>query len=434
MMKTLLEVREFDQISCNPNFQTEYPYLPEEVFQALEDFIFSFSGKEGRADALEFFRIGYRRNVGKVISVNNYVGLIQLKNGYQVQILPKIDFGDEKDNNSVETKKIFVRMLRSMKGFSGKVFSFANLKMDQMPLFEIFINMYLQEVRALVKRGIKSAYVVKEENQNFYKGKLVVSEHIKHNTAHGERFFMSYEEYLVDRAENRLIKSTMLKLQRISKSAENQKDIRQLLVAFEMVSPSVNFQKDFSQIVIDRNTQVYDTLMSWSKVFLLDKSFSTFSGEEKARALLFPMEVVFESFVAEQLKKTLLDLEWKVSVQDKKYHLFDFPEKFALRPDIVITKDNKKQVVLDTKWKKLINNPKINYDISQADMYQMYAYSKKYNASDIWLLYPQTSEMKNHPEISFRSNDDVCVRVFFVNVANIDESLESLKQKLKMGE
>lgn len=430
-MNKLLEVREFEKISCNPNFKTEYAYLPESVFRDLEEFIHAFAGDDEYSDALEFLKISFRRNVGDIISVNNYVGLIQMHNGYQIQVLPKIDFGDDADSKNEETKRVFLRMLRSMKDFPSKVFNEANLKMDRMTLYEIFINMYLQEVRTLVKHGIKSAYIAREDNLNFYKGKLVVNEHIKRNAAHGERFYVCYDEYLVDRAENRLVKATLLKLQGITSSAQNQKEIRQLLTSFEMVRPSVNHQKEFSKVVINRNTKDYDMLMRWSRVFLLNKSFTTFSGGTNARALLFPMEKVFESYVAQQLKKALAELGWEVSTQDKGYYLFDSPRQFALRPDIVITREDGSIIILDTKWKSLVDKPRINYGISQADMYQMYAYSKKYNTPEIWLLYPVNSEMRNHQDISFDSDDGVNVRLFFVDVAKIENSIQSLKMLLE---
>ena len=429
-MKKLLEVREFEKISCNPDFKTEYAYLPEPIFKDLEEFIHAFAGDEEYADALEFLKISFRRNVGDIISVNNYVGLIQMHNGYQVQVLPKIDFGSNPDSKNEETKRVFLRMLRTMKDFPSKVFNEANLKMDRMTLYEIFINMYLQEVRILVKHGIKSAYIGREDNLSFYKGKLVVNEHIKQNSAHGERFYVHYDEYLVDRAENRLVKATLLKLQSITSSAENQKEIRQLLTAFEMVKPSINHQKNFSKVVIDRNTKDYDMLMRWSKVFLLNKSFTTFSGGTNARALLFPMEKVFESYVAQQLKKVLVELEWEVSSQDKGYYLFDSPRQFALRPDIVITREDGSRIILDTKWKYLVDKPRINYGISQADMYQMYAYAKKYETSEIWLLYPVNPEMRDHTDIAFRSDDGVNVRIFFVEVANIENNLLRLRDLL----
>lgn len=429
-MNKLLEVREFEKISCNPDFRTEYAYLPENVFRDLEEFIHAFAGDDEHADALEFLKISFRRNVGDIISVNNYVGLIQMQNGYQIQVLPKIDIGSNPDSKNEETKRVFLRMLRTMKDFPSKVFNDANLKMDRMTLYEIFVNMYLKEVRTLVKHGIKSAYIGREDNLNYYKGKLVVGEHIKQNAAHGERFYVRYDEYLVDRAENRLVKATLLKLQNITVSAENQKEIRQLLTSFEMVRPSINHQKEFSKVVIDRNTKDYDMLMRWSRVFLLNKSFTTFSGGTNARALLFPMEKVFESYVAQQLKKVLVDLDWEVSSQDKGYYLFDSPRQFALRPDIVITREDGTKIILDTKWKSLVDKPRLNYGISQADMYQMYAYSKKYDTPEIWLLYPVNPEMRDHQDISFDSDDGVNVRLFFVDVANIENSLRDLRARL----
>ena len=196
----------------------------------------------------------------------------------------------------------------------------------------------------------------------------------------------------------------------------------------------LNYQKDFSRIVIYRSTKDYDLLMQWSRVFLFNKSFTTFSGGHNARALLFPMEKVFESYVAQQLKNVLLDLDWELSTQDRGFYLFDSPRQFALRPDIVITKADETRVILDTKWKSLVDRPGMNYGISQADMYQMYAYSKKYDTSEIWLLYPQNQEMKDHSDISFKSNDGVNVRLFFVDVADIESSLGDLREKLLQKE
>ena len=78
-----------------------------------------------------------------------------------------------------------------------------------------------------VHDGLRSSYLENEDNLRYYKGKLVVSEQIKRNIAHGERFFVKYDEYQVNRVENRLVKATLLKLGRISDSAENQKEIPQ---------------------------------------------------------------------------------------------------------------------------------------------------------------------------------------------------------------
>ena len=86
----------------------------------------------------------------------------------------------------------------------------------------------------------------------------------------------------------------------------------------------------------------------------------------------------------------------------------------------------KTELIIDTKWKLLTENEDENYGISQADMYQMYAYAKKYNTSDIWLLYPRNNEVGDRTDISFRSDDGVNVRVYFIDVANIEDSIYRL--------
>ena len=166
-MNKLFEVKEFDRIICNSDYKDDvnYRYLDKKHFENLETFIREFSGNN--ADILDFMGIGYCRDTGKIITVKNYVGLIQLKDGFQIQVLPKISFEDEEDINNAKTKNIFLHMLCSMKDFPGKVFNNASLKIQHMSIYEIFINMYLQEVRRLVKRGIKSSYVRQEDNLKY---------------------------------------------------------------------------------------------------------------------------------------------------------------------------------------------------------------------------------------------------------------------------
>jgi 5-methylcytosine-specific restriction enzyme subunit McrC len=429
-MNKLLEVREFDTITCNAN----YKYLDEKTFQELVKFTHEFAGDKENADALEFMRIGYKRNIGDVVSINNYVGLIQMKNGFQVQILPKIDLGSGDDDN-LQTKNVFIKMLRSMKDFPGKAFNEANLKADRMNLYEMFINMYLRDVRRLVKQGIKSDYVEQEGNLNYFKGKFVVSKQLQLNKAHRERFYMSFDEFQPDRPENRIVKATLTKLQALTTSSENAKEIRQLLPAFEMVGDISNLEKEFSQVKLDRNTKDYENLIKWSKVFLMNKSFTTFTGTTISRALLFPMETVYESYVAQQVKKIFCPDGWEISCQDKEHYLFVEPRKqFAIKPDIVAKKCSL-TVIMDTKWKRLINNESKNYGISQSDMYQMYAYSKKYKTPEIWLLYPINSEMRGHEPIKFVSDDKTCVKIHFVDLApeNIEDNLKELKDKINIG-
>lgn len=67
----------------------------------------------------------------------------------------------------------------------------------------------------------------------------------------------------------------------------------------------------------------------------------------------------------------------------------------------------------------------------------MYAYSKKYQTPEIWLLYPVNEVMKD-AEISYESFNqelglETKIRLFFVDVTKIEASLGVLRGKLIEG-
>jgi len=167
----------------------------------------------------------------------------------------------------------------------------------------------------------------------------------------------------------------------------------------------------------------YDKALSWCRVFLLGNSFTAFAGSKVALALLFPMEKVFESFVAAKLRK-LISRDINMRTQDTTYSLFYRPRRaFALRPDIVL-EFGERTVVMDTKW-KLLSDTDRNSGISQSDMYQMYAYGKKYGADRIVLLYPYSDKI-SRTDIGYISDDKVRVDVRFIDLRNPNETLDKL--------
>ncbi len=326
-------------------------------------------------------------------------------------------------------------MLRSLKEFSGKYISGADLQTERMPLFEFFIHMYLVSVWQLVKQGLKSSYIHEKANSRYFKGKLLVGQNIRQNLVHPERIFMSFDEYNLNRPANRIIKATLLKLKRMSAGASNVREIAQLLSYFSEIEASLHYEADFAKVSLDRTCRAYESILRWSKVFLTGESFTTFSGNTYGWALLFPMEKVFESYVAKKMKQCYEPMGWQVSAQDQGKYLFDTPKKFRLRPDIVITDENGRQVILDTKWKRLKPNERINYGISQADMYQMYAYAHKYQKSnaplpEVWVLYPLNDDMRNQEPIVFQSYDGVQIHIFLLDLEHMEESLLQLRKNL----
>ena len=260
-----------------------------------------------------------------------------------------------------------------------------------MPLLEIFITMFLDELSELIKKGIKSDYVTKEENLAYLKGKLQIKEQIAKNYIHKERFFVAYDEYVNDRVENRLIKTTLHYLYKQSKLNSNKKRIREYLFVFDEVEISHTVKSDFSKVKLGRQMKDYEQILVWVKTFLLGSSYSPHKGSDLAFALLFDMNVLFESYVGYYLKKKCHEKNHKVNLQDKQYNLAFSNNKgvYALRPDIVI---NEGIVVADTKW-KILSKDKARQGVSGSDLYQMYAYGKKYNSNMLYLIYPKDKDI-----------------------------------------
>jgi 5-methylcytosine-specific restriction enzyme subunit McrC len=396
-----------------------YQELPERTFDALEAFILANNTVDG-TDAIELLSLSARRGIGKVITARNYVGLITMTDGTVIEILPKIT-GD--GISVADTKRIFLEMLKTLKDVTFKDFNVSHLHTDRLSLLEIFIKMFLDEVSVLTKQGLKAAYTPIEDNERFYKGKLLASQNIKYNLVSKERFFVRYDDFNINRPENRLIKSTLRFLLKQTADSRNRQNAFRLLTFFEGVDCSTSYEADFSKCISDRSMSHYEKALSWCRVFLRGNSFTAFAGSEVALALLFPMDKVFESYIAAKLRR-LTPSGVELRMQDNRYSLFDRPTRaFSMRPDIVLV-DGSLTVVMDTKWKLLSENTR-NYGISQTDMYQMYAYSKKYDAEKIVLLYPQPEGLHN-ADIAFHSDDGVSVNVAFIDLLHTDASVAAL--------
>lgn len=422
-MKTVYQITEYGSFITGKKVDG-YITLPPHTFEQLESFILTDRSKD--ADALELMGLSARKGIGKVITARNYVGIITMNDGTTIEILPKVSSSSE-DDSAAGVKRLLIEMLKTLRDSPYKNLQSTSVNVEKMNIFEVFIRMFIDEVFFIVKRGLKCSYETIEENATFFKGKMLFSQQIKFNHTHKECSYVAYDAFNVNRPENRLLKDTLQYLYPRSTSSKNRNDIKILLNSFAEVDASADYKSDFAKYIPDRNMKDYSTALLWSRVFLMGKSFTSFAGSEVAMALLFPMETLFESYIAALLKKKLGYADFAVSVQDKTYHLFDEPgKKFLMRPDIVVKRKADGAVfILDTKW-KILADSKTNYGISQADMYQMYAYQKKYGANHVTLVYPKTDKVTYETGMEYRSDDGVTVRIRFVDLFDVQKSTQQL--------
>ena len=350
-------------------------FVSDTVFASLRELAF----KVNTDGVLDFFVQKGR----ECLRIKNSVGLLQTQSGVQIEILPKIGTG----NDMEEARGGLLKMLQCVPYFPFYSHNQAHLQQVHLPIWEIFVTAFIEEVEKITQQGIQKSYITVEGEQPFLRGKWLLN---RQNHFHPEIFYVATDKFLADIIPNRLIKTCLVFLAKSSQLLTNQTRLRQLRFAWDKVEISTNIGADFEQVSrLDKPFERYQKALQWAKILLNQGSWHGV-GQNQNESLLFPAERLFEHYVARGFKKYLTDFE--VSYQDNAHHLVNDHtgrRRFGLRPDLVLRK-GKKTIVIDTKW-KWIETKAPNFGIEQVDLYQLYAYGKKYEANALFLIYPAHS-------------------------------------------
>ena len=387
-----ITIYEFDAlVPSGPGFSdTEgLRSVPPTVFNWLELQCLR-TAEQGDAAWLRLTQRRGRRSV----QVTSFVGVIRAPDGYQIEVLPKV--GKAIGGGDKEARQLLIEMLRCLGGFRHIQTDSAKLAAARMPLLEVFIGEFLRSVEHIVKRGLRSDYTSRQDNLFALRGKLLVSQHLHQNLCRGDRFFTEHDEFSTNRPENRLLHSALRCALLLSASQANQQLARELCFIFADVPPSSQFGQDFQRVRLDRGMGHYADALAWARLILDEESPLTGTGRNSAPSLLFPMDAVFEAFVAKHLARQLAQ-PFILKTQARSFSLVRHQGQswFRLKPDFLVQDSVSNKLVLDTKW-KLIDGTKANgtdkYGLAQADFYQLHAYGQSYldGEGDVVLIYPKT--------------------------------------------
>lgn len=352
-----------------------------------------------------FFR--YARPQGRpCLKVLNYVGVMRTASGTQIEILPKLS---KKTTPSV-ARELLLKMLIELEDAPFRVGTTAELEAHNMPLFEILFRYFLDHVAQIVHKGIARTYVSCQENLVYLRGKLQLTEHIRRNSANSARVFCEFDEFEMNRPINRLIRGALDITNRLTADPENQQRCRELLYWFENIPATDSPQLDFKRVQRDRMVRHYEPAMPICRLILEGLNPLTHQGERQVVSMLFPMEKVFEGFVAAKLQRQFSD--WNIRTQVGGQALIERHmgrKRFNLYPDLEL-RQGAKRIIADTKWKLINQADRSNkYGISQADIYQLYGYLKKYlgdqKIKEVYLIYPK-SDMFSEPLAPFWYEDN----------------------------
>ena len=365
------------------------------------------------------------------LHARNHVGIVETKQGTVVEILPKVDLGSTRC-----TRKVLLEMLRAYRRLRFAQFDQASIQaLSRYLMLPVFIHLFLLDLLRLTQRGLARNYQPMEDNLPCLRGRIQFAEHIRRNAANAARFHCGFDEFTADRPVNRLIHTTLHGLA-ASAHRDDHQLLHQLRIHFADVPRSMRPEADWQRRRIDRSMRHYDTVMAWVGLFLFNHGLATYAGQHVNRALLFPMETVFEDFLVDAFRRH--QKLYPVRAQGPQGPFAESDDEkgaFTMKPDIALMRgDNTPHFVLDAKWKH-IQDPRA--DIAQSDVYQLYSYGRKFGCGAVALIYPQTPGFKTPLRYAFRDAVDgqpLALWCFPFDVVDPQGSVDGILRSLRAGQ
>lgn len=330
------------------------------------------------------------------LRLDSYVGVVQTPCGTVLEILPK--HSEAKDTDGA--RRLVQKMLMTALNLRHRLAEQASLATFKHSLMEWVMQQFVSELDALVRRGVRFDYQRVEETQRYLCGQLDLNKQLRQPPGQAHVFHIRHDVFMPDRAENRLLMSALLKVAGLTQQADTWRLAQELRGLLGQVPSSRDFAADFSLWKNDRLMAHYQAVLPWCRLVLGQFMPLATKGEAQGISLLFPMEYLFEAYVAQKLSRQI-PFGFKLKAQAKSQYLCTHAGEsfFQLRPDLLIEQcaDNQIYVVLDTKW-KLIDGQNVGgkYGLSQSDFYQMLAYGHQYlgGAGDLILIYPKWAKFE----------------------------------------
>jgi 5-methylcytosine-specific restriction enzyme subunit McrC len=336
------------------------------------------------------------------IKANNFVGFIQ--NGEEViEIYPKV-FRQHFVNPSESEKMLMLRHIFYWFSYCRKWnFPFNQASLDTIDIDEfpeLIINLIANQFLETVSKQPLTMYQEVEEALITPRGSINFKRYISGSLSHGnfQDIECDYEPFLFDNKVNRVIKYCSRLLMKQTKFSENLRMLQDVVFILDEVEDLHCTLHDLDKISLNTFFVDYSVLLDSCKLILSQQLYSSNTYDLSQWCLLFPMEYIFEDFLAGFLENKF-SLDWNVEYQKSDEYLSNNPKVFNMQHDIFLTARHgaKRKVIIDTKYKirpdSFKTDPKKG--VAQSDLYQMVSYAFKRGCTDIILVYPNLSDTIN---------------------------------------
>jgi McrBC 5-methylcytosine restriction system component len=355
---------------------------------------------------------------GKIARARNYIGFINFEN-FNVEIYPKVFQNKPEIDKDLMHRHLFYWLSYCRK--AKFPFNQAFLDRFELELPELIMYLFARQIHEVISTRPFSAYEEVQEALFTPRGRINFDRYVT-RISYGNSHLIDcdYEPFVFDNLLNRIIKyCTRLLLSKTS-ITETQRILNEIIFMLEDVDDQVCFTQQLQILRIPSIYSDYEEIIQICRMILENQIYSYAEFEMKNWSLLFPMEYIFEDFIAGYIRKYFNDT-FKVEPQKSDLYLHTSPNTFNLQHDILLTnKKTGEQIIVDTKYKPRWNLEKSDSKkgIAQSDMYQMISYAYRRGTGKVVLIYPNTSDkpVEDHTFLINKGTKDETIKIKAVDV------------------
>ena len=373
----------------------------------------------------------------ETLRIQQFVGAVRTGD-LLLEILPKLDSLPD----PAQLRKNLLAMLAVAQDLEVKASEMVGFLEGSEPFICALARLYCRRLLEAVRRGLRQEYVLHQDSLPYIRGKVDWPVQAKLQITQRLEFNCIFDERSENTPLNRTLKAALLVAGTMLEGSRTASIVNELRHAMDGISGECPEAEQLARLRTDRMNRSMEPLLVLAKLILGNKNPDlgrSARGTRNTYAFVWDMNMLFEEYVGRLARTALGPKGFRVDLQAGAsiYLAQEAATKrkaFLLKPDILVRREHGTLVVADTKW-KLLDPHQVNLGVSEADVYQVLAYSHRYETDLAVLLYPHhpglgVPGIKREFLIQGASLQPVRVRIATLDLANLETVPEQLEQEL----
>lgn len=345
---------------------------------------------------------------GLQIEARSWIGVVRFTN-FDICVEPKLA------GNNIELVKMveYATGLDALKRFSRE----RTLPTEDTNLFDLIALLLAEACSALIKGGLQSDYVVREDVLPVLRGRLLADRQLMQHFGRVDLLECRYDEHETDIPENQLLAAALELCAPRVKDDRVRRQVRHLLVAFKQVCDPTTLNVSFLRQTLSytRFNEQYRNAhaLAWLILDGLGISDLLHSGTTESFVFLIDMNLLFEQFLWRALNtlcsRENLRVRYQLKNRSVLWNGLKNKPYSSIIPDFLIDNPSERSetqgcLPIDAKY-KLYDELKVG----NADIYQCFLYAFAYEQPQsrgfprALLLYPATKGIPSEQVVEIRS-------------------------------